>query len=39
MKYPKHECDAQIVMDFLSGFTDNYVMRVNEELLTVRPIV
>ncbi len=30
---------AQIVVDFLSGFTDNYVMQVYEELIPIKPIV
>jgi len=38
LKYEKHEDKVQIVIDFLSGFTDNYVLKARAELLEPKPV-
>jgi dGTPase len=39
MKYSKEEKDAQIVIDFLAGMTDNFAIRAFQDLFLVSPPV
>jgi len=39
MQYPDEEVDAQIVSDFVTGMTDNFAIRVFQELFLISPPV